>query len=31
MRAMCRYASILDFTKGLGHTDGLTVGVAEQR
>ncbi len=27
MRAMCRHVSILDFTKGLGHTDGLTVGV----
>lgn len=27
MRAMCRYVSILDFAKGLGHTDGLTVGV----
>lgn len=26
MRAMCKYVSILDFTKGLGHTDGLTVG-----
>lgn len=27
MRAICRHVSILDFTKGLGHTDGLTVGV----
>jgi nitroimidazol reductase NimA-like FMN-containing flavoprotein (pyridoxamine 5'-phosphate oxidase superfamily) len=26
MRAMCKYVSILDFTQGLGHTDGLTVG-----
>lgn len=27
MRAMCRHISILDFTKGLGHSDRLTVGV----
>lgn len=26
MRAACKYISILDFTKGLGHTDSLTVG-----
>lgn len=26
MRAACKYVSILDFTQGLGHTDGLTVG-----
>jgi len=26
MRASCKYVSILDFTQGLGHTDGLTVG-----
>jgi len=26
MRAACKYVSILDFTKGLGHTDSLTVG-----
>jgi nitroimidazol reductase NimA-like FMN-containing flavoprotein (pyridoxamine 5'-phosphate oxidase superfamily) len=26
MRAMCKYVSILDFTQGFGHTDGLTVG-----
>jgi nitroimidazol reductase NimA-like FMN-containing flavoprotein (pyridoxamine 5'-phosphate oxidase superfamily) len=26
MRAMCKYVSILDFTEGFGHTDGLTVG-----
>ena len=25
MRAPCMYVSILDFTKGLGHTDALTV------
>jgi len=25
MRALCMYVSILDFTKGLGHTDALTV------
>jgi nitroimidazol reductase NimA-like FMN-containing flavoprotein (pyridoxamine 5'-phosphate oxidase superfamily) len=25
MRAACRYLSILDFSKGLGHTDALTV------
>ena len=27
MRAICRHISILDFTKGLGHADELTVGV----
>ena len=27
MRAICRHVSILDFTKGLGHADELTVGV----
>lgn len=27
MRAACRFVSILDYTKGLGHTDGLTVGI----
>jgi nitroimidazol reductase NimA-like FMN-containing flavoprotein (pyridoxamine 5'-phosphate oxidase superfamily) len=27
MRAMCKYISILDFTQGLGHADGLTVGI----
>jgi len=26
MRAACKYVSILDYTKGLGHTDSLTVG-----
>ena len=26
MRAACKYVSILDFTKGLGHTDSLTLG-----
>jgi nitroimidazol reductase NimA-like FMN-containing flavoprotein (pyridoxamine 5'-phosphate oxidase superfamily) len=26
MRAMCKYISILDFSQGFGHTDGLTVG-----
>lgn len=26
MRAMCKFVSILDFTQGFGHTDGLTVG-----
>lgn len=26
MRAACKYVSILDFTKGRGHTDSLTVG-----
>jgi nitroimidazol reductase NimA-like FMN-containing flavoprotein (pyridoxamine 5'-phosphate oxidase superfamily) len=26
MRAMCKYVSILDFSEGFGHTDGLTVG-----
>ena len=26
MRAMCKYVSILDFSQGFGHTDGLTVG-----
>ncbi|MEO6114189.1 MAG: pyridoxamine 5'-phosphate oxidase family protein [Sphingomicrobium sp.] len=26
MRAVCKYVSILDFTKGLGHTESLTVG-----
>lgn len=26
MRAMCKYVSILDYSQGLGHTDGLTVG-----
>lgn len=25
MRAACKYVSILDFTKGLGRTDSLTV------
>ena len=25
MRAPCMYVSVLDFTKGLGHTDALTV------
>ena len=28
MRAMCKYVSIVDFTKGFGHTDGLTVGAS---
>ena len=27
LRAACRFVSILDYTKGLGHTDGLTVGI----
>jgi nitroimidazol reductase NimA-like FMN-containing flavoprotein (pyridoxamine 5'-phosphate oxidase superfamily) len=27
MRAALRYVSILDFSKGFGHTDALTVGV----
>jgi nitroimidazol reductase NimA-like FMN-containing flavoprotein (pyridoxamine 5'-phosphate oxidase superfamily) len=27
MRAICRHVSILDFTKGLGHANELTVGV----
>jgi len=27
MRAICRHVSILDFTKGMGHADELTVGV----
>ena len=26
MRAACKYVSILDFSKGLGHVDNLTVG-----
>lgn len=28
MRAMCKYVSIVDFTRGFGHTDELTVGDA---
>ena len=26
MRVVCKYVSILDYTKGLGHTDSLAVG-----
>ena len=27
MRADCRYVSVLDYSKGLGHTEALTIGV----
>jgi nitroimidazol reductase NimA-like FMN-containing flavoprotein (pyridoxamine 5'-phosphate oxidase superfamily) len=27
MRAQCKYVSVLDYSKGIGHTDALTVGV----
>jgi nitroimidazol reductase NimA-like FMN-containing flavoprotein (pyridoxamine 5'-phosphate oxidase superfamily) len=26
MRAMCKYVSVLDYSKGFGHTEALTVG-----
>ena len=26
MRAVCKYVSVLDYSKGLGHTEALTVG-----
>ena len=26
MRAQCKHVSVLDYTKGLGHTDAFTVG-----
>lgn len=28
MRAACRHVSILDYTKGLGHVDSMTVGIS---
>ena len=27
MRADCKYVSVVDYTKGLGHTESLTIGV----
>jgi len=26
MRAVCKYVSVLDYSKGIGHTEALTVG-----
>ena len=26
MRAVCKYVSVLDYSKGIGHTEELTVG-----
>lgn len=30
MRATCRYVSVLDYSKGIGHTEDLVVGDEEQ-
>jgi hypothetical protein len=29
MRAKCKYVSVLDYSKGIGHTEDLTVGGAD--
>lgn len=29
MRADCKYVSVLDYSKGLGHTEALTIGVGD--
>lgn len=29
MRAVCEYVSVLDYSKGLGHTEALTIGVGD--
>ena len=29
MRAACEYVSVLDYSKGLGHTEALTIGVGD--
>jgi hypothetical protein len=26
MRAMCKYVSVLDYSKGIGHSEAITVG-----
>lgn len=27
MRAICKYVSVLDYSKGIGHTEAMTIGV----